>query len=52
MPGEVQNYDVLDSDGHIVNIVLWDGESEWSPGPGFTVRLSTPESQIYVPPQD
>jgi hypothetical protein len=28
---EIKRYVVLDQDGKFENIVVWDGESEWSP---------------------
>ena len=28
---------VVDSDGLVTNVVLWDGVTEWHPGPGLTV---------------
>jgi hypothetical protein len=30
-------YAVIDSNNYVVNIVLWDGVSEWSPGPGLSL---------------
>ena len=50
----VQNYTVLDPNGIIVNIILWDGNvAKWSPvaayGAGYTVRLTQPGDQIPHP---
>lgn len=30
-------YAVIDSNNYVVNIALWDGVSEWSPGPGLSL---------------
>lgn len=30
-------YAVVDSDGNVVNVVIWDGESDWSPPEDCTV---------------
>ena len=30
-------YAVIDSNYYVVNISLWDGVSEWSPGPGLSL---------------
>lgn len=34
---EVKRYAVVDPDGNVVNSVLWDGESKWSPPAGHTL---------------
>ena len=31
-------YDVIDPDGQVMNLVRWDGESEYHPGEGLTLR--------------
>lgn len=41
----VQKYAVLDAQGAVVNVILWDGDvSKWSPsnayGVGFTARIA------------
>lgn len=41
-----QRYTILDPNDAITNIILWDGVTPWSPAPGFTVRLSTPDDKI------
>lgn len=28
-------YAVIDSNNYVINVALWDGVSEWSPGPGL-----------------
>lgn len=33
-------YAIVDQDGIVVNIALWDGQSEWRPGPGLTAVLA------------
>ncbi|EPK5084884.1 tail fiber assembly protein [Escherichia coli] len=33
----VNDYAVIKSDGKIINVVLWDGEADWSPPDGSTV---------------
>lgn len=30
----------------VANIVLWDGESPWLPGEGFTVRAATEADEV------
>ena len=38
-------YAVIDGDGLVVNTIIWDGESEWSPPEGHqVVGLSTDSS--------
>lgn len=31
----MENYAVIDVNGLVVNVVLWDGVSEWTPGAGL-----------------
>lgn len=33
---EAENYAVVDDDGNIVNVIIWDGVSQWSPPEGCT----------------
>lgn len=34
------NYSIINNSTNICeNIAIWDGESNWSPGEGFTARL-------------
>ena len=54
MAQTVQNYTVLDPNGNVVNIILWDGDTtKWSPtaayGAGYTVRPTQPGDQIAQP---
>ena len=35
MNAEPTSYIVLDADGAVVNVVLWDGRTEWHPGEGL-----------------
>lgn len=49
----VKNYAVLDPQGRIVNIILWDGdETTWSPvkayGAGYTAREAAPDDVIWT----
>jgi hypothetical protein len=32
-------YVVIDSEGVAANVIIWDGESEWTPPEGHTVAL-------------
>lgn len=45
----MDRYAVIDTEGHVRNIVLWDGESEYDVSPS-TLRLATDEDTIYVEP--
>ena len=38
-------YAVIDSNNYVVNIALWDGVSEWSPGPGL-ILIQLQEEQL------
>lgn len=43
-------YDILNSEGLVVNIIEWDGITEWSPPEGHTVGLHVdPEPVIFEP---
>lgn len=33
---EAENYSVVDDDGNIVNVIIWNGVSKWSPPDGCT----------------
>lgn len=51
---EVASYTVLDPQGEVVNVILWDGNTAtWSVtaayGPGYTVRLATEKDAILTP---
>lgn len=46
---QIQRYAVVDDAGTVVNIIMWDGVSPWTPPEGCTVRLATPADTI---PQD
>lgn len=35
MNAEPKPYVVLDADGEVVNVVLWDGVTDWHPGEGL-----------------
>ena len=35
---EPKRYAVIDANGLVVNVVLWDGESKWTPPEGCTAR--------------
>jgi len=35
MNAEPNPYVVLDADGEVVNLVLWDGVTDWHPGEGL-----------------
>jgi hypothetical protein len=39
-------YAVIDANGNVTNMVEWDGESEWSPGNGFTAVPVTANAAI------
>lgn len=39
------------STGHVVNIILWDGEAEWFPPEGCTIRPATEADVIWQPDQ-
>jgi hypothetical protein len=44
---EIKRYAVIDeSTGKVVNIILWDGVSGWSPPEGCSVREATADDQI------
>ena len=32
---------INETTGKVVNICVWDGKSEWHPGPDFSVRVAT-----------
>ena len=36
---ENRNYLVVDESGEVVNIILWDGETQYDPGEGRTVLV-------------
>lgn len=38
----VEAWAVLDSNGWLVNVILWDGDATWSPPPGCTVEPYDP----------
>jgi hypothetical protein len=44
-------YVVLDSTNHVVNVIVWDGVTEYNPGDGFTlIRSDTAEiGEVYIP---
>lgn len=53
----LQRYAVIDANGNIINVTLWDGVSEWSPPDGCYVVQSdtmliggTYIDGIYTPP--
>jgi hypothetical protein len=44
---EDQNYAVIDGNGNVVNIVVWNGDPNvWQPAEGCTTELVTPETVI------
>lgn len=42
----MNNYAVVDSEGKVINIIYWDGESEWNP-PENTVAVKIPDG-VFV----
>lgn len=42
-------YTIFDADNNIVNIVEWDGISDWSPPEGHTVAQSKDEDTMPAP---
>lgn len=60
----MSRYAVVDPEGNVVNVVLWDGKSKWSPpeghsiiqheqaGPGGRfVKRGQSDDWDYIPPQ-
>lgn len=44
---EVGRYAIKDSKGLVVNVVLWDGNTEtWEPDKGFTAHRLDPASKV------
>jgi hypothetical protein len=54
------NYLVINSENIVVNSILWDGETPWSPPEGHTAILSTGVVEVgwsyidgeFIPPLD
>ena len=44
----LQRYAVVNAADQIINIVLWDGQSDWHPGAGLTVRLAKEDDIIFA----
>jgi hypothetical protein len=49
----VAEYVVKDENGDVVNVVVWDGASDWSPAEGHTVEPleEQPEDFVFVAPE-
>lgn len=53
-------YAVIDKNGIVVNVVLWDGVAKWNPPTGMTAALADDECRIggayingrFTPPND
>jgi len=41
-------YDILNSEGLVVNIIEWDGVTEWTPPEGHTVTLHVEPEPVIV----
>jgi hypothetical protein len=54
------NYALVDNTGLVVNVIVWDGESDWQPPEGLTAVLITGNAGIgwsyidgeFIPPLD
>jgi len=44
----INKYDVLDSEGFLVNTIQWDGKTEWYPPEGHTV-VASPSGALLRP---
>lgn len=58
---KVYRYAIVDKDGNITNVSLWDGKTPWQPGEGLkAIKDENNEAQIggkwdgkvFLPPQE